>query len=123
LVKREVPYDRYVADFLTPKYIVEVKKSSGSGKNLAVHHTLGQVLYYSTAHILIYGTRRDPVILIYGSYTEKYTADIFTKVREYLGVRLWVLISLREGRIFDVDAGIYRDIRTLFSEIPGSDYG
>lgn len=118
LVKREVPYDRYLADFLTPKYIVEVKKSTASGRSTAVHHTLGQVLYYSTAHHLIYGNHRQPVILIFGSYTAKYTAEIFTMVRELLGVRLWILISLRDGKIFDVDAGIYREIRSVFSELP-----
>jgi hypothetical protein len=119
LVRREVQYDRYLADFVTPKYIIEVKKSSASGKSTAVHHTLGQVLYYSTAHRLIYREERSPVILIYGSYTCKYTADVFTQVREFLGVKLWVLISLREGRFFDVDAGIYRGIRDTFSELPG----
>lgn len=118
LVKREVPYDRYFADFLTPKYIIEVKKSSADGKSTAVHHTLGQVLYYATAHRLVYREYRQPVILIYGSYTAKYTADQFTRVREFLGVNLWILISLREGRFFDVDSGIYREIRPTFSELP-----
>lgn len=121
LVKREVPYDRYLADFLTPRYIVEVKKASGSGKNTAVHHTLGQALYYSVAHRLTYMEDRYPVILIYGSYTAKYTADQFTRVREFLGVRLWVLISLRDGVIFDVDSGVYRKISDLFSELPDTD--
>jgi hypothetical protein len=122
LVRREVQYDRYLADFLTPKYIVEVKKSSANGQSTAVHHTLGQVLYYSVAHRLTYFDYRLPVILIYGSYTAKYTADQFTQVREFLGVRLWVLISLRDGVIFDVDSGIYREIKDLFSELPDPDY-
>jgi hypothetical protein len=116
LVRREVPYDRYYADFLTPRYLVEVKKASASNQCTPVHHTLGQVLYYSTAHRLIYREDRQPVILIYGSYPHKYTDLIFTRVREFLGVRLWILISLREGKIFDVDAGIYREIRVTFSE-------
>jgi len=118
LVQREVPYDRYLADFLTPKYIIEVKKSSADGKSTAVHHTMGQVLYYSIAHRLVYREYRQPVILIYGSYTARYTADQFTMVREFLGVNLWILISLRDGKIFDVDSGIYRNIRDVFSELP-----
>jgi hypothetical protein len=116
LVKREVQYDRYYADFLTPKYIIEVKKSSANGQSTAVHHTLGQILYYATAHNLVYRESRIPVMLIYGSYVEKYIADQFTQVREKLGVELWILVSLREGKIFDVGSGIYRNIRDVFSE-------
>lgn len=119
LVKREVTYDGYRADFLTPKYLIEVKKALPSG-GTAVHHTMGQILYYSIAHRLIYGEDRLPVIMIFGSYHHKYTADLFTRVREYLGVNLWVMISLREGKFFDVDSGIYRFVSDVFSESDSS---
>lgn len=106
LVDREVSYDGYYCDFRTPKYLIEVKRASSNGPPNSVarpHSPLGQILYYQVAHSLEFGAELTPVILIYGSKIDKYLTKTFTAARHKFGVRLWVLTSLRNGTMIDLD--------------------
>lgn len=120
LVFREVNYDGYFLDFLTPRYLVEVKKATselGKSNQVArVHASLGQVLFYQAAHEVLYGVTLTPVILLYGSDIRKYCTDIFTHARRKSGVSLWVLTSLRDGTILDLDTDTTHTMKRLFSE-------
>lgn len=106
LVSREVGYDGYLCDFLTPRYLIEVKRASSTGAANSVariHAPLGQILFYQSAHLLEFGIVLEPVILIYGSDIRKYLTPTFTHARRRFGIRLWVLTSLRNGTILDLD--------------------
>lgn len=122
LVSREVNYDGYYLDFLTPRFLVEVKKAtsdSGQSNQVArVHAPLGQVLFYQAAHEILWGQVLSPVILLYGSDIRKYCTDIFTHARRKAGVHLWVLTSLRDGLILDLDTNQTHQTMELFNALP-----
>jgi len=118
LVTREVSYDRYLADIVSPRYIIEVKRCSLESKSVGVHQPLGQVVYYTKAHFHLYNESRTPVILIYGLGYDKYLDRLFRAIRGDLGVELWLLVSLKDQMIWDCD----REVLFKFSERMGLQY-
>ena len=113
--RREVPYDRYFADLVSDRYIIEVKRCSQASKSVGVHQPMGQVLYYSQAHRIVYGEQLTPVIMIYGLDYNKYLDPLFTQIRESFGVELWLLVSIKQGLIYDPRDGEVKKLVDLLN--------
>lgn len=98
---REFPVSNGLIDLYSREHIVEVKRSTSSNPP---YSTLGQVAYYRQALRL---RGQDPLasILLYGSGLGKYTDPAFTSLRLGLGVRLFLIVSLRDMAVMDLDSG------------------
>lgn len=102
---REYPVGVGYLDLLGTQYAIEIKKATGSNP---AYNTLGQILYYQ-AGLLREGLVRQPVILLYGCSFDRYLDPIITTLRRKMEIRLWVVISLADGLIADVDSeGLFR---------------
>lgn len=97
---REYPVGAGYLDLLGSEYAIEIKKSTGTNP---AYNTIGQILYYQ-AGLLREGLIRQPVILLYGCRFDRYLDPIITTLRKKIEIRLWVIISLSDGLIVDVDA-------------------
>lgn len=98
---REFPVGNGLIDLYSMDHIVEVKRSTSS---YPPYSTLGQAAYYRQALRL---RGQDPLtsILLYGSDIGKYTDPVFTSLRLSLDVRLFLIVSLRDTAILDLDSG------------------
>lgn len=98
---REFPVGNGLIDLYSQDHIVEVKRSTSSNPT---YSTVGQVAYYRQALRL---RGQDPIasILLYGSSLGKYTDPALTSLRLSLGVRLFLIVSLRDTAILDLDSG------------------
>jgi hypothetical protein len=94
-------YKTLSADLYSQDHIVEVKRATSSNP---AYSTVGQVAYYRQALRL---RGQDPIasILLYGSSLGKYTDHALTSLRLSLGVRLFLIVSLRDTAILDLDSG------------------
>jgi hypothetical protein len=98
---REYPVGLGYLDLLSHEYAIEIKKSTGSNPS---YNTLGQILYYREG-LRLQGSDREGVILIYGSSFEKYGDPVLTSLRKQNRIRLWLLSSLANFEVLDLDSG------------------
>lgn len=98
---REFPVGNGLIDLYSQDHIVELKRATSSNP---AYSTVGQVAYYRQALRL---RGQDPIasILLYGSSLGKYTDHALTSLRLSLGVRLFLIVSLRDTAILDLDSG------------------
>ncbi len=109
-LEREVKLGSNYVDFLSSKhYCIELKKcrsDKGSRYLTRPSHAIGQVTGYQSEYSYVMGldfTSVTPVILLYGSSLGRWMSDEVTRHRERLGVKLWVLVSLANPTVIDVD--------------------
>lgn len=98
---REFPVGNGLIDLYSQDHIVEVKRSTSS---YPAYSTVGQAAYYRQALRL---RGQDPLtsILLYGSGIGNYTDPVLTSLRLSMEIRLFLIVSLRDMAILDLDSG------------------
>lgn len=109
-LEREVKLGSNYVDFLSSKHFcIELKRSSsdkGSRYLTRPSHAIGQVMGYVSEYSFNMNLAPDqvtPVILIYGSELGRWKSDEVTRLRNMLNCKLWVLVSLANPTVIDLD--------------------
>lgn len=110
-LEREVNLSNTYLDFLTRSHFcIELKKSSssqGSRYLTRPSHAIGQVLGYVSEYSYLHQVPLEeitPVILLYGSSIGRWLSDDVTRLRKMVGCKLWVLVSLANAEVLDLDS-------------------